>query len=125
MGTRCPNCSADAVEYDSEAGAAACSQCGFTVSADHELCSEVERNAEGQQYGGFVSATGRVAGEYLAVGCLFKHTTQICFQTQLLMLCDCSGGSRRGNRLPGAVIEQVLPVSPAVTTLCAVVHVHS
>ena len=63
MLARCPSCSADAVEYDSEAGATACSECGFAVSANHELFSEVDRNAEGQQYGGFVSATGRVAGK--------------------------------------------------------------
>lgn len=66
MGTSCPNCSADTGEYDSEAGANFCQSCGFQISVE-ELCSEVERNPDGQQYGTFVAANGRVAGESLAV----------------------------------------------------------
>ncbi|KAL3154042.1 hypothetical protein ABBQ32_013589 [Trebouxia sp. C0010 RCD-2024] len=61
MVTSCPQCSAGLAEYDSEAGANFCQSCGFQVSVE-ELCSEVERNPDGQQYGTFVAANGRVAG---------------------------------------------------------------
>ena len=61
MGTTCPHCNADLAEYDSEAGA--CQSCGLQVSIEQELCFEVGRNDEGQQYGTFVSASGRVAGK--------------------------------------------------------------
>lgn len=66
MVTSCPQCSAGLAEYDSEAGANFCQSCGFQVSVE-ELCSEVERNPDGQQYGTFVAANGRVAGASLAV----------------------------------------------------------
>ena len=69
MGTTCPQCTADLSEYDREAGANFCQSCGFQVSVE-ELCSEVERNVDGQQYGTFVTENGRVAGESLAMPAL-------------------------------------------------------
>ena len=61
MQAACPHCGADLAEYDSEAGA--CQSCGLQVVVEQELYFEVGRNDEGQQYGTFVSASGRVAGK--------------------------------------------------------------
>lgn len=61
MEAACHHCGADLAEYDSEAGA--CQSCGLQVVIEQELCCEVGRNDEGQQYGTFVSASGRVAGK--------------------------------------------------------------
>lgn len=60
MEAACPHCGADLAEYDSEAGA--CQSCGLQVVIEQELCFEIGWNDEGQQYGTFVSASGRVAG---------------------------------------------------------------
>ena len=117
MGSSCPHCSADSTEYDSEAGANFCQSCGLQISVE-ELCFQVERNVEGQQYGTFVSATGRVAGKLLAIPA-FTSTlphTDTCLR---YLLYVCAGGrGRDGHYTPGGATKQAVPVS-GHSSLCS------
>ena len=65
MARLCKRC-CEIAEFASSTEGDVCTNCGKFESDGTEFTAEVERNAAGQQYGTFVSDTGRVAGACLS-----------------------------------------------------------